>query len=77
VLATNRLYLLEMRLMPRPNSRDPDIDPRAFLGDELARARLAAGFSSQQALALWRAKPHADGTAPATATTRHRNPAHS
>jgi transcriptional regulator with XRE-family HTH domain len=37
--------------MPRPNSRDPDTDPRAFLGDELARARLAAGFSSQQALA--------------------------
>jgi transcriptional regulator with XRE-family HTH domain len=40
-----------MRLMPRPNSRDPDTDPRAFLGDELARARLAAGFSSQQGLA--------------------------
>jgi transcriptional regulator with XRE-family HTH domain len=37
--------------MPRPNSRDPDTDPRAFLGDELARARLAAAFSSQQALA--------------------------
>jgi transcriptional regulator with XRE-family HTH domain len=37
--------------MPRPNSRDPETDPRAFLGEELARARLAAGFSSQQALA--------------------------
>lgn len=37
--------------MPRPNSRDPETDPRAFLGDELARARLVAGFSSQQALA--------------------------
>lgn len=37
--------------MPRPSSRDPETDPRAFLGEELARARLAAGFSSQQALA--------------------------
>jgi transcriptional regulator with XRE-family HTH domain len=37
--------------MPRHNSRDPETDPRAFLGEELARARLAAGFSSQQALA--------------------------
>jgi transcriptional regulator with XRE-family HTH domain len=37
--------------MPRPNSRDPETDPAAFLGDELARARLAAGFNSQQALA--------------------------
>jgi transcriptional regulator with XRE-family HTH domain len=37
--------------MPRPNSRDPETDPAAFLGDELARARLAAGFGSQQALA--------------------------
>jgi hypothetical protein len=26
---------------------------------------------------LWRTKPNADGTASATATTRHRNPAHS
>jgi transcriptional regulator with XRE-family HTH domain len=40
-----------MRLMPRPNSRDPETDPRAFLGEELARAKAAAGFSSQQALA--------------------------
>jgi transcriptional regulator with XRE-family HTH domain len=37
--------------MPRPNSRDPETDPRAFLGEELARARVAAGFTSQQALA--------------------------
>lgn len=37
--------------MPRPNSRDPETDPAAFLGDELARARDAAGFKSQQALA--------------------------
>jgi transcriptional regulator with XRE-family HTH domain len=37
--------------MPRPNSREPETDPRAFLGDELARARMTAGFSSQQALA--------------------------
>ena len=29
------------------------------------------------AIVLWRTKPHADGTASATATTRHRNPAHS
>ena len=31
--------------------RDPDTDPRAFLGRELARARKAAGFSSQDGLA--------------------------
>jgi transcriptional regulator with XRE-family HTH domain len=37
--------------MPRPNSRDPETDPAAFLGDELARGRMAAGFSSQQVLA--------------------------
>ena len=30
--------------MPRPNHRDPETDPAAFLGDELARARVAAGF---------------------------------
>jgi len=31
--------------------RDPQTSPAAFLGDELRRARLAAGFSSQDALA--------------------------
>jgi transcriptional regulator with XRE-family HTH domain len=31
--------------------RDPDTNPAAFLGAELRRARLAAGFSSQEALA--------------------------
>lgn len=31
--------------------RDPEADPRAFLGGELRRARVAAGFSSQDALA--------------------------
>jgi transcriptional regulator with XRE-family HTH domain len=32
--------------------RDPETDPKAFLGDELRRARVAAGFSSQEALAV-------------------------
>ncbi len=31
--------------------RDPEINPAAFVGAELRRARLAAGFSSQDALA--------------------------
>ncbi|HLI77090.1 MAG TPA: helix-turn-helix transcriptional regulator [Acidobacteriaceae bacterium] len=30
---------------------DPETDPKGFLGDELKRARVAAGFSSQDALA--------------------------
>jgi transcriptional regulator with XRE-family HTH domain len=37
--------------MPRPNGRNPETDPAAFLGDELRRARIAAGFSSQESLA--------------------------
>jgi transcriptional regulator with XRE-family HTH domain len=32
-------------------ARDPEADPRAFLGGELRRARVAAGFGSQEALA--------------------------
>jgi hypothetical protein len=32
--------------------RDPEMNPAAFLGAELRRARLAAGFSSQDALAV-------------------------
>ena len=32
-------------------TRDPKTDPKAFLGDRLARGRIAAGFSSQEALA--------------------------
>jgi transcriptional regulator with XRE-family HTH domain len=37
--------------MPRPKSRDPESDPIAALGEELERLRLAAGFSTQDALA--------------------------
>ncbi len=37
--------------MPRPNGRDPETDPRAFLGKKLKQARIAAGYSSQEALA--------------------------
>ena len=33
-------------------ARAPETDPKAFLGDELKRARIAAGFSSQDALAV-------------------------
>ncbi len=36
---------------PRPTGTDATMTPRQFLGDELKRARVAAGFSSQQALA--------------------------
>lgn len=32
-------------------AHDPEVNPAAFLGDELRRSRLAAGFSSQDALA--------------------------
>ncbi len=37
--------------MPRPNSRDPEDDPAAFLGGQLKRVRLAANFTTQDALA--------------------------
>jgi transcriptional regulator with XRE-family HTH domain len=37
--------------MPRPNGRDPDTSPAAFLGAKLRQARLEAGFRSQDALA--------------------------
>lgn len=38
--------------MPRPNGRDPQTDPATFLGLRLQRARIAAGFGSQEALAV-------------------------
>jgi transcriptional regulator with XRE-family HTH domain len=37
--------------MPRPNSRDPENDPAAALGEELKRVRLAAKFATQDSLA--------------------------
>lgn len=37
--------------MPRPNGRDPETDPAAYLGKQLRRARMAAGCASQDALA--------------------------
>src|SRR5258708_34964945 len=37
--------------MPRPNGRDPQADPATFLGAQLQRARVSAGFGSQEALA--------------------------
>src|SRR5437763_11260932 len=37
--------------MPRPNGRDPQTSPAAFLGARLRQARLEAGFRSQDALA--------------------------
>jgi hypothetical protein len=37
--------------MPRPPIRDPKKDPRALLGRALKRLRLAAGFTTQAALA--------------------------
>lgn len=37
--------------MPRPNGRNADIDPAAFLGTKLRQARVDAGFSNQDALA--------------------------
>jgi transcriptional regulator with XRE-family HTH domain len=37
--------------MPRPNGRDPDTNPKAFLGEKLRQGRVNAGFTSQDALA--------------------------
>jgi transcriptional regulator with XRE-family HTH domain len=51
--------------------RDPAASPPAFLGDELRRARLAAGYSSQEALA---AKLGFDRTVIAKAETGERPP---
>lgn len=51
--------------------RDPETNPAAFLGDELRRARPAAGFSSQDALA---AKLGFDRTVIAKAETGERPP---
>jgi transcriptional regulator with XRE-family HTH domain len=36
---------------PPMTRRDPETEPRAFLGAELQRGRIAAGFTSQEALA--------------------------
>jgi Domain of unknown function (DUF5753)/Helix-turn-helix domain len=51
--------------------RDPETNPAAFLGGELRRARVAAGFSSQDALA---AKLWFDRTVVAKAETGERPP---
>jgi transcriptional regulator with XRE-family HTH domain len=51
--------------------RDPEMNPAALLGSELRRARLAAGFSSQDALA---AKLGFDRTVIAKAETGQRPP---
>ena len=51
--------------------RDPETDPRAFLGRELRHARVAAGFSSQDALA---ARLGFDRTVLAKAETGDRPP---
>ena len=51
--------------------RDSETNPAAFLGDELRRARLAAGFTSQDALA---AKLGFDRTVVAKAETGERPP---
>jgi len=37
--------------MPRHNGRDPDTNPKAFLGEKLRQGRINAGFTSQDALA--------------------------
>jgi len=51
--------------------RDPETDPRAFLGRELRHGRIAAGFSSQDALA---ARLDFDRTVIAKAETGDRPP---
>ena len=51
--------------------RDPETDPRAFLGAELRRARVAAGYSSQETLA---AKLGFDRTVITKAETGERPP---
>ena len=51
--------------------RDPDTDPRAFLGRELRYGRVAGGFSSQEALA---ARLDFDRTVIAKAETGDRPP---
>jgi transcriptional regulator with XRE-family HTH domain len=51
--------------------RDAETNPAAFLGDELRRARLAAGYSSQEALA---AKMGFDRTVVTKAETGERPP---
>jgi transcriptional regulator with XRE-family HTH domain len=65
-LATIGHDWMERRLMD-----DPERNPAAFLGAELRRARLAAGFSSQDALA---AKLGYDRTVIAKAETGERPP---
>jgi transcriptional regulator with XRE-family HTH domain len=52
-------------------SRDPETNPAAFLGAELRRARMAAGFSSQEVLA---ARLGFDRTVIAKAETGERPP---
>jgi transcriptional regulator with XRE-family HTH domain len=52
-------------------TRDPAANPAAFLGDELRRARVAAGFTSQDALA---ARLGFDRTVITKAETGHRPP---
>jgi transcriptional regulator with XRE-family HTH domain len=53
------------------DTRDPEVNPAAFLGDELRRGRLAAGFGSQDALA---ARLGFDRTVITKAESGHRPP---
>src|SRR5437763_5306164 len=57
--------------LPPMARRDPETNPAAFLGGELRRARVAAGFSSQDALA---ARLGFDRTVIAKAETGERPP---